>query len=199
MKRCGWFEFGPTHERFPIRVDIHSGEFEIALGDNYDNEKFKGKELDKLRSDAWTYLQDVTSGKWEPFVIVEHNNQGIQHDHQIYFEYKRVFRLKKPDGTLLWKTWHGPDATHEGTPGASCYGPSVEDEDTHVKCLRYSRQVWEGLLAITWAIEEVDKKIRAMVAGADLEAKLKCIAAGTAHALPYDGEGKRQIARKAKA
>lgn len=192
MKRCGWFHFESTNERFPIRVDAYSGNFEIALGGNYDDKAFKGKDVEKLRNEAFVYLRDVTSGKWEPFVIVEHNNQGIQNEHQIYFEYRRVFRLKKTDGTLLWKTWHGPDATHEGIPGSSCYGPDVEDEDKHVKCLRYSRQVWEGLLAITWAIEEVDKRIRAMVSGTDLEEKLKGIAAGTQNALGYDGAEKKK-------
>jgi hypothetical protein len=192
MKRCGWFEFGPTNERFPIRVDIHSGKFEIALGDNYDKKTFDGKELEKLRSDAWAYLRDVTAGKWEPYVIVEHNNQGIQHDHQIYFEYRRVFRLKKADATLLWKTWIGADGTHEGAPGNSCYGPDIEDEDKHVKCLPYSKEVWAGLLAITAAIEAVDKKIRQMVAGTDLEARLKGIAAGTQNALEYDGKGRKK-------
>lgn len=191
MKRCDWFEFGPTNERFPIRVDTHSGEFQIALGENYDNKTFDGKDLKQLRSDAWAYLRDVTAGKWEPFVIVEHNSSGIQTDHQIYFEYRRVFRLKKADGTLLWKTWVGPDKGHEGTPGNSCYGPDVEDEYKYVKCIPYSKEVWNGLLVITKAIEALDKKIKAMVAGADLEAKLKSIAAGTQAALGYDDGSKR--------
>lgn len=196
MKRCGWFEFGPTNERFPIRVDVHSGAFEIALGPNYDNKTFDGKELEKLRSDAWAYLRDVTAGKWEPFVVVEHNSNGIQHDHQIYFEYRRLFRLKKTDGTLLWKTWVGADESHDGTPGNSSYGPDVEDEDKHVKCLPYSKEVWNGLLAITKAIESVDRKIKEMVAGADLEAKLKCIAAGTQNALGYDAKDKKRAMAK---
>lgn len=190
MKRCGWFEFEQTHERFPIRVDSYDGTFEIALGGNYDDKTFKGKDVEKLRSEAFVYLRDVTAGKWEPFAIVEHNSNGIQHEHQIYFEYRRAFRLKKADGTLLWKTWHGPDSTHEGTPGGSTHGPDVEDEDKHVRCLPYSKEVWNGLLAITKAIEAVDKKIRDMVAGADLEAKLKCIASGSRAALEYVSDWK---------
>lgn len=121
MKRCGWFEFEQTRERFPIRVDAFSGQFDISLGENYDKKVFTGKDVEKLRSEAFVYLRDVTAGKYEPFVIVEHNNQGIQHDHQIYFEYRRVFRLKKPDGVLLWKTWNGPDGDYEGKPGQSTW------------------------------------------------------------------------------
>lgn len=196
MKRCGWFEFEQTRERFPIRVDAFSGQFDISLGENYDKKVFTGKDVEKLRSEAFVYLRDVTAGKYEPFVIVEHNNQGIQHDHQIYFEYRRVFRLKKPDGVLLWKTWNGPDGDYEGKPGQSTWGPDLEDEDKHVKCLPYSKEVWHGLLAITKAIESVDKKIRDMIAGADLEAKLKCIAAGTQNALGYAPESKKLVAQK---
>jgi len=194
MKRCGWFEFEPTNERFPVKVDAFSGMFEIDLGENYDNKTFKGKDVEKLRSEAYVYVRDVTAGKWEPYVIVEHNTQGIQHEHQIYLEYKRVFRLKKADGTLLWKTWHGPDSEHEGIPGGSTYGPDQEDEDKHVKCIPYSKEVWSGLLAITKAIEAVDKKIRDMIASSDLEARLRGIAAGTAQALEY--EGSRKAARR---
>lgn len=197
MKRCGWFEFEQTHERFPIRVDAYSGKFEISLGENYDNKTFLGKDIEKLRSEAFVYIHDVTAGKWEPFVIVEHNHWGIQHDHQIYFEYHRVFRLKKSDGTLLWKTWNGADGDHEGTPGQSTHGPNREDEDKHVKCLPYSKEVWNGLLTITKAVEAVDKKIKAMIAGDDLEAKLKCIAAGTQSALGYGPEKKNKAAQKA--
>jgi hypothetical protein len=186
MKRCGWFEFEQTKEQFPIRVDSYSGKFEIALGDNYDNKTFLGKDVEKLRSEAFVYLRDLTAGKWERFVIVEYNSDAIQHDHQIYLEYRRAFRLKKSDGTLIWKDWNGPDDGHEGTPGRSSYGPGRDGENRHVKCLPYSKEVWEGLLAITKAIETVDKKIREMVSGADLEAKLRCIAAGTQSALGYD-------------
>lgn len=196
MKRCGWFEFEPTNERFPVRVDAYSGRFEIALGENYDGKTFLGNDVEKLRNEAFVYLRDVTAGKWEPYVIVEHNSGGIQHDHQIYFEYRRVFRLKKQDGTLLWKTWHGPDSEHDGKPGNSVYGPHLEDEDRHVKCLPYSKEVWHGLLAMTKAIETVDRKIRDMIAGADLEAKLRCIAAGTQHALGYGPEEKKRAALK---
>lgn len=198
MKRCGWFEFGPTKERFPIRVDAYEGTFEIALGENYDEKTFNGKDVEKLRNDAWAYLRDVTAGKWEPFVIIEHNEQGIQYEHRVYFEYKRVFRLKKPDGTLLWKNWVGSDDAHEGTPGQSALGPDLENEDEHVRCLPYSKEVWNGLLAITAAIEAVDRKIRAMVADTDLEAKLKGIAAGRQSALGHDPAQKVSVVRKGK-
>lgn len=195
MKKCGLFEFEQTRESFPIRVDAHDGIFEIVLGENYDNKTFRGKDVQKLRSEAFVYLRDVTAGKWEPFVIVEHNNQGIQHDHQIYFEYRRAFRLKKPDGVLIWKTWNGPDGDFDGQPGQSTWGPDLDDESKHVKCIPYSKEVWHGLLAITKAIESVDKKIRDMIAGADLEVKLKCIAAGTQNALGYAPD-KKLVAQK---
>ncbi len=190
MKKCGLFEFEQTRESFPIRVDAHSGRFEIDLGANYDNKIFSGKDIEKLRGEAFVYLRDVTAGKWEPFVIVEHNKLGIQHDHQIYFEYRRAFRLKKPDGTLIWKSWNGPDGSHEGTPGNSTHGPDEEGEDKYVKDIPYSKDVWSGLLAITKAIESVDKKIKEMIAAPDLETKLKCIAAGTQNALGYTSDKK---------
>jgi len=196
MKRCGTFEFELTRESFPVRVDAQDGEFEIALGENYDNKTFRGKDVQKLRSEAFSYLRDVTAGKWEPFVIVEHNHWGIQHDHQIYFEYRRVFRLKKPDGTLIWKTWSGPDGIHEGKPGQSTHGPDKEGEDKHVKDLPYSKEVWDGLLAITKAIEAVDKKIKEMIAGPDLEVTLKRISAGTQNALGYTPESKKLATHK---
>ena len=195
MKKCGLFEFEQTRESFPIRVDAHDGIFEIVLGENYDNKTFRGKDVQKLRSEAFVYLRDVTAGKWEPFVIVEHNNQGIQHDHQIYFEYRRAFRLKKPDGVLIWKTWNGPDGDFDGQPGQSTWGPDLDDESKHVKCIPYSKEVCHGLHAITKAIESVDKKIRDMIAGADLEVKLKCIAAGTQNALGYAPD-KKLVAQK---
>jgi len=185
MKKCGLFDFEPTKESFPIRVDSYSGMFEIDLGENYDQKTFTGKDVEKLRNEAYIYLRDVNAGKWEPYAIVEHNGQGIQHDHQIYLEYRRAFRLKKRDGTLIWKTWVGPDGDYEGKPGGSCYGPDTEDEGKHVKCIPYSKAVWDGLLAITKAVEAVDKKIKAMVAGADLEAKLKGIAARKQNALEF--------------
>jgi len=196
MKKCGVFEFEQTRESFPVRVDAHDGVFEIALGENYNDKTFRGKDIQKLRNEAFVYLRDVTAGKWEPFVIVEHNSWGIQHDHQIYFEYRRAFRLKKPDGTMIWKAWNGQDDSHEGTPGQSTHGPGTEEEDKHVKDLPYSKEVWNGLLAITKAIESVDKKIKAMIAGPDLEAKLKCIAAGTQNALGYSPESKKIVAQK---
>jgi len=193
MKRCGWFEFEQTNERFPMKVDSHDGTFEIDLGENYDNKTFRGKDVQKLRNEAFVYIRDVTAGKWEPFVIVEHNSWGIQREHQIYFEYRRAFRLKKADGILLWKTWIGADDEHQGTPGQSTHGPDEEGEDKYVKCIPYSKEVWCGLLTITKAIEAVDKKIKEMVAGADLEAKLKCIAAGTQNALGYEQKEKKRV------
>lgn len=195
MKKCGLFEFEQTKESFPIRVDSYSGRFEIALGENYQNKTFSGKDIEKLRGEAFVYLRDVTAGKWEPFVIVEHNAWGIQRDHQIYFEYRRAFCLKKTDGTLIWKDWNGTDDSHEGTPGRSTHGPDKEHEDKHVKCLPYSKEAWNGLLAITKAIESVDKKIKEMIAGPDLESKLKCIAAGTQNALGYNSD-KKLVAQK---
>lgn len=185
MKRCGWFVFEATKEQFPIRVDTDSGKFDISLGEQYDKKCFFGKDLEALRGQAFTYLKDVTAGKWEPFVIVEHDSSGFQHEHAIYFEYRRMFRLKKADGTLLWKDWQGPDGDHDGQPGRSSHGPNDEDEYTHTKCIPYSKAVWDGLLAITEAVKAVDKKIKEMVASAGLEEKLKAIAAGKQNALGY--------------
>jgi len=186
MKKCGEFHFEPTKESFPIRVGVDNGNFEIVLGGNYGDKKFRGKDVGKLRSDAYIYLKDLTDGKWEPFVIVEHSKWGIQHDHQIYLEYKRVFRLKKSDGTMVWKTWNGPDGDYEGEPGNSTYGPSKESEEgSYIKVLPYSKEVWNGLLAITKAIKTIDKKIKEMIAGPGLEAKLKLISTRTQNVLGY--------------
>lgn len=187
MKRCGWFDFEPTREKFPIRVDSYSGTFEIDLGENYDSKVFTGKDVEKLRGEAYVYLRDINAGKWKPFIIVEHDNSGIQSEHKIYFHYRRLFRLEKSDGTFLWKKWNGPDESHEGTPGGSSFGPDRNDEYRNTRCLPYSKETWNGLLAITKAIETVDKKIKEMVDSGDLEAKLKGIAAGTTNALGYSG------------
>lgn len=185
MKRCGWFDFEPTKEKFPIRVDPYSGMFDIDLGENYDSKVFKGKDVEKLRGEAFIYLRAVTAGQWEPYIVVEHDASGFQHDHAIYFEYRRMFRLKKADGALLWKDWIGAAEEYKGEPGRSSHGPNTDDEYTSVKCLPYSKEAWDGLLAITAAVKAVDKKIKAMVASGGLEAKLKCIAAGTTNALGY--------------
>jgi len=185
MKRCGWFDFEATKEKFPIRVDSYSGTFEIDLGENYDNKTFIGKDVEKLRGEAYAYLRDVTAGQWKPFIIVEHDSSGIQSKHKIYFEYRRLFRLEKDDGTFLWKKWNGPDDSHEGSPGGSSFGPDRDDQYRNTRCLPYSKETWNGLLEITKAIETVDKKIKEMVDSGDLEAKLKRIAAGTTHALDY--------------
>lgn len=187
MKRVGWFDFEQTKERFPVRVDAYSGMFAIELGETYDNKIFKGKDVEKVRGEAFAYLRDVTVGKWEPYIVVEHDTSGFQHDHAIYFEYRRMFRLKKADGALLWKDWIGAAEEHKGEPGRSSHGPNTDDEYTVEKCLPYSKEAWDGLLAITAAVKAVDKKIKEMVAGRGLEAKLKGIAAGKQNALGYSG------------
>lgn len=175
--RAGWrtigdFSFIDTLEKFPIRLETDEGTFQIFLGDKYNRETFEGKDLQKIKNDAYKYLKGVTSAKWKPVIIVTYDDSSGYDDHKINLKYERYFMATRDDGEALWKVWAG--GTDNGTPGQNTWEHSGESKTT--KIIPFTKEAWGGLQKISEMVEAINVKIKDFVGRADLATKLAEIA-----------------------
>lgn len=169
-KTIGDYDFTDTKEKFHIVLDTENGEFSICLGEKYNRQTFKGKDLTLVKNEAFRFLKDITAANWKPFIHVEFDDtfssSGTER-HKIFLKYDRFFVAIRPNGEKAFRMCHNFNDGLE--PGQNTY---ERDEGKHSRLIPHTEEAWQGLQKISEMIDALNDRIKEFVGRPDLSAKL---------------------------
>lgn len=203
----GWKKFDTLSwedgTEYPIRCSTETGEFMVKIPDP-DSEwrnlaSFQDKDLAKVKEEALAWLKDNAMLAWEAIIVIRGANKvgGYRHasEESVNLEYKRYYRGKRKDGSLLWKEFAKAGDKHlnladkddvEGQPGKPCHMPfgiSLIQSEEGALVLPYSAERWSALRTISVLVRNLNERINALLDNGKMDDMLMSIAQRGAQAL----------------
>lgn len=171
-------------DKIPIKLDSTTGIFSAY----YIDKRYECKSLEDIERDIIKRFKNNRAIQYQPVIIV--SDPTWKDNSQLGFDYERMFRAKRLDGTFAYRCWEHVGTPPDGGTWDDCLEGKAGNE-THepfgsqCKTIPYDTRRWLALRHIENQMELLREKLKDILLGKGSEAFLENVADNKPQLLPF--------------